>query len=148
MNYLHTHDIVHRDIKPENILISNIDNLEIKLTDFGFATYHSQQTLKDVLGSPMYMAPEIVNREKYDAKVDCWSAGVVTYVLLTGMTPFTGKTKEEVYDNIKNCEPDFKVEELKVVSKDAKDFMQKLFGSKDPAKRMTASEALQHPWLK
>ena len=110
---MHNNNLVHRDIKPENILIADKETLEIKLTDFGFATYHDKKNLKDVLGSPMYMAPEIIKREKYDHKVDCWSIGVVTYVLLTGCTPFDGNSKEEVYKSIKTQKPDFGCEELK-----------------------------------
>ena len=90
INYLHSNDIVHRDIKPENILIDNIDTMEIKLTDFGFATFHQQQSLDDVLGSPIYMPPEIIKEQKYGNKVDVWSSGVVTYVLITGKPPFMG----------------------------------------------------------
>lgn len=112
LNYMHSNNIAHRDIKPENILISNKETLEIKLTDFGFATYHKQTDLDDVLGSPIYMAPEIVKRLTYNEKVDCWSAGVVTFVLLTGLPPFNGNSKEEVYNSIMNIEPDFDIPEL------------------------------------
>jgi calcium-dependent protein kinase len=95
LNYMHLKGIVHRDIKPENVLIENLENLEIKLTDFGFATYfdHRKGELNEVLGSPLYMPPEIVKHEKYDSKVDIWSAGVMTYILLVGKPPFMGKTK-------------------------------------------------------
>lgn len=95
VNYLHQHNLVHRDIKPENILISNKSPMEIKITDFGFATFTQHNTqLTEVLGSPIYMPPEIVKGEQYDNRVDVWSAGVVTYVLITGKPPFYGKTKE------------------------------------------------------
>ena len=144
---MHKNNIVHRDIKPENILIANKKSLEIKLTDFGFATYHNQKDLKDVLGSPMYMAPEIVKRQKYDNKVDCWSIGVVTFVLLTGSTPFDGKTKDEIYRSIKDQKPNFNCDELFVVSDNAKDFMRKMFGAKKPEDRLSAADALQHDWL-
>ena len=98
LNYMHNQNIVHRDIKPENILMDKIDKLEIKLTDFGFATYYDhQEKLTEVLGSPIYMPPEIVKHEKYDSKADVWSAGVVTYVMLCGKPPFFADTKEGVY---------------------------------------------------
>jgi calcium-dependent protein kinase len=102
LNYMHLNKIVHRDIKPENVLIENLVNLEIKLTDFGFATYFDQKNeLNEVLGSPLYMPPEIVSHKSYDSKVDIWSAGIMTYVLLIGKPPFLGKTKSEVYSAIK-----------------------------------------------
>ena len=78
--------------------MDKIDKLEIKLTDFGFATYYDhQEKLTEVLGSPIYMPPEIVKHEKYDSKADVWSAGVVTYVMLCGKPPFFADTKEGVY---------------------------------------------------
>lgn len=86
---MHQDSVVHRDIKPENILIEDIENLQIKITDFGFATYFDEEDgLDDVLGSPLYMAPEIVRRDRYDQKVDIWSAGILTAILLTGIPPF------------------------------------------------------------
>lgn len=93
------------------------------------------------------MAPEIVGREKYDHKVDCWSIGVVTFVLLTGSIPFDGETKEQVYYSIKTQTPNFKIHELTHVSANAIDFMKKLFGEKSPDKRMDCTEALMHPWM-
>jgi calcium-dependent protein kinase len=94
LNYMHQNKIVHRDIKPENVLIESIENLEIKLTDFGFATYFDRKNeLNEVLGSPLYMPPEIVSHSGYDNKVDIWSTGVMTYILLVGKPPFIGKTK-------------------------------------------------------
>jgi serine/threonine protein kinase len=80
-----------------------MDDLIIKLTDFGFASYFDKKRkLKEVLGSPIYMPPEIVKNDPYNDKVDVWSAGVVTYVLLTGKPPFYGNNKDEVYEAIKN----------------------------------------------
>lgn len=98
---MHQDCVVHRDIKPENILIDDIDNMQIKITDFGFATYFDEENkLEDVLGSPLYMPPEIVRQDKYDQKVDIWSAGILTCILLSGVPPFMGDSKEEVYTNI------------------------------------------------
>ena len=101
LNYMHKINIVHRDLKPENILMDSLDDLSVKLTDFGFATFFDDNDLLDeVLGSPIYMPPEIILRQKYDSKVDTWSAGVVAYILLSGRPPFTGLNKEEVYSAI------------------------------------------------
>ena len=94
---------MHRDIKPENILLSpeegqSGDDIQIKLTDFGFATYYKQtEGLKQVLGSPLYMAPEIVREQTYDSAVDIWSVGVIAHIMLTGCPPFFGKSKAEIY---------------------------------------------------
>jgi len=91
---MHLNKVMHRDIKPENILIDSLDDLYIKLTDFGFAAFFKEKDkLKDVLGSPIYMPPEIVNLQPYGSKVDIWSAGVVVYVLLCGKPPFYAETK-------------------------------------------------------
>merc|ERR1719263_1017641 len=98
---MHKKNIVHRDIKPENILIDDIENLDIKITDFGFATFFdTSKKLDEVLGSPIYMPPEIVKKQLYDSKVDIWSAGVVVFILLTGTPPFVAESKEEVFKQI------------------------------------------------
>ena len=95
LNYMHARNIAHRDIKPENILIESIEKLDIKLTDFGFATYFNESDkLEEVLGSPLYMPPEIINHQHYDSKVDIWSAGVVAHILLSGKPPFVGDNKD------------------------------------------------------
>jgi len=102
---------VHRDIKPENVLISQDTEdgkVCVKLTDFGFATFcNPVEGLQQRLGSPMYMAPEIVKLQPYNCKVDVWSIGVITHVLLTGCPPFFGKTKESIFDAVCNRQPAF-----------------------------------------
>ena len=103
LNYMHKKNIVHRDIKPENILLVHreIDKLDIKITDFGFAKCYDPQDSKggmdEILGSPLYMAPEIVKKLKYDSKVDIWSLGIMTYIILSGKPPFSAKTKDEIF---------------------------------------------------
>lgn len=110
---MHEQDICHRDIKPENILLSpeestEPDKLTIKLTDFGFACfYRPERGLKQVLGSPLYMAPEIVREEQYDKKVDIWSVGIIAHILLSGCPPFFGKTKQDIYRSIVSDIPKF-----------------------------------------
>lgn len=146
INYLHSEDIVHRDIKPENILIEDMDSMSIKLADFGFATCLNEKDLKDVLGSPIYMPPEIIKREQYGKQVDVWSAGAVSYILLTGRPPFFGNDKEEVYKAILNQNLELKIPELFRCSKEAIDFLSKVL-VKEPEKRMSAKQALEHPWL-
>lgn len=103
INYMHAQNIIHRDLKPENILLvsTDQDNLEIKLTDFGFACFFDKdQGLQDVLGSPLYMAPEICTEDAYDDKVDVWSIGVIAFVLLTGRPPFKGGSKDQIFEEI------------------------------------------------
>jgi len=96
INYMHKQSITHRDLKPENILLEskNIDTLDIKIADFGFSCiFDPDEGLDLVLGSPLYMAPEIIEGKIYNEKVDIWSIGVITYMLLSGRNPFPGKNK-------------------------------------------------------
>jgi calcium-dependent protein kinase len=88
--YLHQRDIVHRDLKLENLLFTSdgYQNLNLKLIDFGFACKFRDQSMTNILGSPFYMAPEIILREEYDEKVDIWSLGCLAYILLSGDSPF------------------------------------------------------------
>lgn len=102
LNYMHKRNIIHRDIKPENILLEskNINSVVVKITDFGFAKCYDPYNFEgfdEVLGSPLYMAPEIVKKMKYDSKVDIWSLGIMAYIILSGKPPFTGKTKDEIF---------------------------------------------------
>ena len=123
---MHARKIAHRDIKPENILLESLEKLEIKLTDFGFATYFNERDqLDEVLGSPLYMPPEIVRQQRYDSKVDVWSAGAVAHILLSGRPPFMGQTKEAVYKSIKEDPLNFSLKEWKNISVVAQDFVEK-----------------------
>jgi serine/threonine protein kinase len=101
----------YRDIKAENILMESKDlgNLRVKLTDFGFATFFNPIRGKtEVLGSPLYMAPEIIeNKKPYNEKVDIWSLGVVTYILLSGRPPFKGPGRDEIFKSIQETNLDF-----------------------------------------
>ena len=93
--YLHSKKIVHRDIKLENVLMASldIDNFKAKLADFGFSKMFDNQNLNQMLGSPLYMAPEIIKKQVYDEKVDIWSTGVLLYILFCGKPPFVAQTK-------------------------------------------------------
>jgi calcium/calmodulin-dependent protein kinase (CaM kinase) II/calcium/calmodulin-dependent protein kinase I len=97
-----------RDIKAENILMESKDSLEIKITDFGFACFYNKEEKKsEILGSPLYMAPEIVSLEPYDNKVDIWSVGVIAYILLAGRPPFKGRSRDEIFASIRFNELNF-----------------------------------------
>ena len=110
---MHQQNIVHRDIKPENILLAPEEktanaSINLKLTDFGFACFYDpSKGLKQVLGSPLYMAPEIVKEKSYEKAVDIWSIGVIAHILLSGSPPFYGKSKQEIYNAIVNGTPKF-----------------------------------------
>ena len=96
VNYMHKKKIAHRDLKPENILLESKDKdkLEVKISDFGFACFFDTENgLDTVLGSALYMAPEIILKQNYNEKVDIWAIGVIAYMLLTGRNPFPGQTK-------------------------------------------------------
>lgn len=97
LSYMHHLGIAHRDIKPENILIDNIsrnDDVSIKLADFGFAEHFGdKKKFKGTMGTPMFMAPEMIERKKYDTQVDVWSATVTVFVMLFGRPPFRGKER-------------------------------------------------------
>lgn len=103
LNYLHLKNIVHRDIKLENVLMktNRVDDLTLKVTDFGFARmYDPDIGLNEVLGSPLYMAPELITNLRYGTSVDIWSAGVMFYILLVGEPPFLASSKAELFSQI------------------------------------------------
>jgi serine/threonine protein kinase len=102
--------------------------------------------LDDVLGSPLYMAPEIVKRVKYDAKVDIWSLGVMTYILLSGKAPFTGRSKQEIFLQITSSTISYTDSVWLKISKEGRDFVRKML-TRDPAMRASAEELLGHPFI-
>ena len=126
LNYLHHQSITHRDMKPENLLLVSTDpgNFSVKIADLGFAEKYDKETGLDlVLGTPLYMAPELVKQQKYTEKVDIWALGVITYQLLCGTTPFDGKNIEHINQNILKKKLTFSERHWKNVSSQAKDFM-------------------------
>lgn len=150
VSYLHSRDIVHRDIKPENLVFeSDKDDLSIKLVDFGLARKHYQSSfepyMSEVCGTSFFIPPEVL-RKKYDRSVDLWSVGVTAFILLGGYPPFNGRNNKEVYGAIKRGKFQFHAKYFKNVSKEAKDFISRLLRV-NVKKRMTAEEALRHPWI-
>jgi len=103
--YIHHENIVHRDLKPENIVIEMQDNLPfVKIIDFGFAkSFKNGQTFKEKLGSPMFIAPEVLSDKPYTEKCDIWSIGVISYYILCGFEPFFSTNQQELYQKIKSA---------------------------------------------
>jgi len=148
MEFVHNKGFVHCDIKPRNYLLrSKRDDVDVRLADFGFAQHvHAPNSLTSQCGTPFFVAPEVINRKPYDQKVDMWSIGVTTYLLLSGETPFNGKNRQQLFRRISCDEPTFSDDKWGTVSDVAIDFVLRLL-TKDPAKRMGASEALRHEWF-
>ena len=148
--YCHRNQIIHRDIKPENIMITKREKngcLQVKLIDFGTAKiFEKGQSENRYVGSSYYMAPEVLKR-KYDEKCDLWSIGVIFYILLTGRPPFDGNDDEEILKNVEIGVYDKTSYPFPSLSSYAKDLINKLL-QYDPKKRISAEEALEHPWFK
>uniref|UniRef100_A0A1A8GJH4 non-specific serine/threonine protein kinase n=1 Tax=Nothobranchius korthausae TaxID=1143690 RepID=A0A1A8GJH4_9TELE len=150
VQYLHVKRIAHFDLKPENIMLldKNVPNPRIKLIDFGIAhQIKAGNEFKNIFGTPEFVAPEIVNYEPLGLEADMWSIGVITYILLSGASPFLGETKQETLTNISAVNYDFDEEYFSNTSELAKDFIRRLL-VKDPKKRMTINESLEHSWIK
>jgi len=139
-----------RDLKPENILFSGKEKQEadIKIIDFGLSRQFNKDATKhmSVVGTPLYVAPEIIGEKNYEKECDCWSLGVIMYILLSGREPFYAKTLQEVYSKIKNGRYDFTDECWEQVTEQAKDLIRNLLQT-DPKKRFTCEQALKHPWF-
>lgn len=148
--YMHSKGIMHRDIKPENLILKDSDNdWNVKIADFGLATNvnPSNDYLFKRCGTPGYVAPEVLADAKYDQKVDVFSAGVILYILLTGGSPFYGKSYNEILWKNKVCDIKFDFNNTNSrASELAIDLLKKML-AKDPAQRISAEQALQHEWI-
>ncbi|XP_015819919.1 death-associated protein kinase 2 isoform X2 [Nothobranchius furzeri] len=150
VQYLHSKNIAHFDLKPENIMLldRNAPLPRIKLIDFGLAQkIEPGADFKNIFGTPEFVAPEIVNYEQLGLEADMWSIGVITYILLSGASPFLGDTKQETLANISAVSYEFDEEFFSSTSELAKSFIRQLL-EKDTRKRMTIEGALNHPWIK
>lgn len=145
--HCHSKGIVHRDLKPENILlVSKSPSSPIKLADFGLATYiRPGQSLSGTVGSPFYIAPEVL-AGGYNEAADVWSAGVILYILLSGIPPFWGKTKSKIFECIRSTELQFPSDPWDKVSDSAKELITGML-RRDPRQRLTAKQALEHCWI-
>ena len=155
LSYLHSNNIVHRDLKLENILISDKEYVEmtgeeyfdIKIIDFGNARiFDKNLTGNSIVGSSYYIAPEVFKRN-YNRECDLWSAGVILYMLIVGSPPFDGKSDKQIMSSIKTGIFNKQKERWVNASLEVKDLISKLLVY-EPSKRLTANEALQHPWFK
>jgi len=141
--------IVHRDLKPENFLLKDDSDEKpiIKIIDFGLSRKDDNTGLMaSKVGTPSYIAPEILYQE-YTYKVDIWSIGVITYILLCGYAPFAGYDDHETLRLVQSANLEFGSPEWDVISSDAKEFVSQLL-SRNPNQRPTATEAMNHPWLR
>jgi serine/threonine protein kinase len=141
LNYLHSRNIVHRDIKLENVLMQtkDKDDLAIKITDFGFAKmFDPKRGLTDILGSPLYMAPEILLKKSYGTSVDIWASGVLLHILMVGEPPYIAESKKEIFELIKNKEVPFNKKLWENISPACTEFVMSML-NKNPEKRPTAA---------
>ena len=149
--FCHKNGIIHRDLKPENILLEEEEEatkeyFTIKVIDFGTSgKIKKGQKYNDVIGTPFYIAPEVL-KNKYDEKCDIWSCGVILYVMLSGEPPFYGEDDDEIYNKILTEEVQFNQKEWENISDEAKDLVKKLL-KKDYKSRLSAVDALAHPWI-
>ncbi|XP_071952738.1 death-associated protein kinase 1-like [Antedon mediterranea] len=147
-HHLHSKNICHLDLKPENIMMQSANCTKIKLIDFGLSRLlSSEEEIRTMLGTPEFIAPEVVNYEPLGCATDMWAIGVITYILLSGASPFLGDDQQETYQNIACVDYEFDDEYFSGTSELAKDFIMKLL-VKDCSKRSTVEECLQHPWIK
>ncbi|XP_075944600.1 uncharacterized protein mylk4b [Anarhichas minor] len=147
LQYMHKMYILHLDLKPENILCVSRATNKIKIIDFGLARrYKPREKLRVNFGTPEFLAPEVINYEFVSFPTDMWSLGVITYMLLSGLSPFLGDDDNETLNNILACQWNFEEEEFTDISDEAKDFITLLL-VKSKSWRMSAAESLRHPWL-
>ncbi|KAJ7985475.1 hypothetical protein DPEC_G00352410 [Dallia pectoralis] len=150
VGFMHSKHIAHFDLKPENIMLADktVPNPHIKIIDFGLAHRLTPgEEYRSLSGTPQYIAPEVINYEPLSEATDMWSIGVITYILLSGMSPFQGEKDEETLRNIAGMIYEFEDVYFNQTSAMAKDFIEKLL-VKEKMERMTAEECLLHPWIK
>ncbi|KAI9198798.1 hypothetical protein LWI28_022335 [Acer negundo] len=144
----HFMGVMHRDLKPENFLLSSKDeNAMLKATDFGLSVFIEEgKVYRDIVGSAYYVAPEVLRRS-YGKEIDVWSAGVILYILLSGVPPFWAENEKGIFDAVLKGEIDFETAPWPSISNSAKDLVRKML-TQDPRKRITSAQVLEHPWIK
>ncbi|KAF2283690.1 hypothetical protein GH714_013966 [Hevea brasiliensis] len=146
--FCHLQGVVHRDLKPENFLFTSKDeNSQLKAIDFGLSDFvRPDERLNDIVGSAYYVAPEVLHRS-YGTEADVWSIGVIAYILLCGSRPFWARTESGIFRAVLKANPSFDEVPWPSLSCEAKDFVKRLL-NKDQRKRLTAAQALCHPWIR
>ncbi|KAJ8464919.1 hypothetical protein OPV22_027471 [Ensete ventricosum] len=144
----HSLGVMHRDLKPENFLLVNKeDDSSLKLIDFGLSVFFKPgQIFTDVVGSPYYVAPEVLCKQ-YGPEADVWTAGVILYILLSGVPPFWAETQQGIFDAVLKGVIDFDTDPWPLISDSAKDLIRKMLCS-PPSARLTAHQVLSHPWIR
>ncbi|XP_037090681.1 death-associated protein kinase 2-like, partial [Pollicipes pollicipes] len=147
LEHMHSKLIAHLDLKPENVMLLTRNHTQIKLIDFGLSRrMEPGDEQRHMLGTPEFVSPEIVNYEPLCLGCDMWAVGVITYILLSGASPFLGDTQQETFANIVACDYYFDEEYFSGTSESAKDFISRLF-VRDPRGRADVRECLRHPWI-
>ncbi|CAL0301163.1 unnamed protein product [Lupinus luteus] len=144
----HFMGVLHRDLKPENFLLSSTDeDATLKATDFGLSVFIEEgKVYRDMVGSAYYVPPEVLRRS-YGKEIDVWSAGIILYILLSGVPPFWAETEKGIFNAILEGELDFESQPWPSISNSAKDLVRKML-TQDPKKRITSAEVLEHPWIR
>jgi len=147
INYLHNEGVVHRDLKLENFLYDEKGSDVLKLIDFGFSNFFRESTaMRESCGTLHYIAPEVLSQSYFGGSCDMWSLGVIVYILLAGHVPFDGACSARIIRAISAGAFTMRTQHWSNVSLEAQDFVKKLLVVK-PADRMTAQQAMRHPWL-
>lgn len=148
VSFCHLQGVVHRDLKPENFLYtSKSETAQLKAIDFGLSDFvKPDERLNDIVGSAYYVAPEVLHRS-YGTEADVWSIGVIAYILLCGSRPFWARTESGIFRAVLKADLSFDEGPWPSLSSEAKDFVKRLL-NKDPRKRLTAAQALSHPWIR
>ncbi|TSS48101.1 Calcium/calmodulin-dependent protein kinase type 1G [Bagarius yarrelli] len=147
VNYLHKNGIVHRDLKPENLLYYSPDEKsKIMISDFGLSKMEDKGIMSTACGTPGYVAPEVLAQKPYSKAVDCWSIGVITYILLCGYPPFYEESETRLFSKIMKAQYEFDSPFWDDISESAKDFIRNMM-QKNPNLRYTTEQALRHPWI-
>ncbi|XP_062146042.1 calcium-dependent protein kinase 1-like [Alnus glutinosa] len=144
----HSMGVIHRDLKPENfLLLSKDEDSPLKATDFGLSVFFKPgDVFKDLVGSAYYVAPEVLRRN-YGAEADIWSAGVILYILLSGVPPFWGENEQGIFDAVLRGHIDFTSDPWPSISSSAKDLVKRMLRA-DPKERLSAAQVLSHPWMR